>query len=51
MPYNGISPLATDMAELAEQCFRDKDFKDVAYFEPFYLKEFVATVSKNKFGI
>ena len=48
---DGISPLATDMAELAEQCFRDKDFKDVAYFEPFYLKEFVATVSKNKFGI
>ena len=24
------------------------DFKDVAYFEPFYLKEFVATVAKNK---
>jgi tRNA threonylcarbamoyladenosine biosynthesis protein TsaB len=24
------------------------DFCDVAYFEPFYLKEFVATVSKKK---
>ena len=23
-------------------------FEDVAYFEPFYLKEFVATVSKKK---
>jgi universal bacterial protein YeaZ len=48
---DGILPLASDMAELAEQCFRNKEFKDVAYFEPFYLKEFVATVSKNKFGI
>ena len=28
--------------------FRAADFKDVAYFEPFYLKEFVATVSKKK---
>ena len=25
-----------------------KRFEDVAYFEPFYLKEFVATVSKKK---
>ena len=24
------------------------EFQDVAYFEPFYLKEFVATVAKNK---
>jgi tRNA threonylcarbamoyladenosine biosynthesis protein TsaB len=23
-------------------------FEDIAYFEPFYLKEFVATVSKKK---
>lgn len=48
---DGITPLASDMAALAEQCYAEKDFKDVAYFEPFYLKEFVATVSKNKFGI
>ena len=25
-----------------------KRFEDVAYFEPFYLKEFVATISKKK---
>ena len=25
-----------------------KRFEDVVYFEPFYLKEFVATVSKKK---
>ncbi|MBO7607510.1 MAG: tRNA (adenosine(37)-N6)-threonylcarbamoyltransferase complex dimerization subunit type 1 TsaB [Paludibacteraceae bacterium] len=48
---DGIYPLASNMADLAEKCFAKKDFKDVAYFEPFYLKEFVATVSKNKFGI
>ena len=46
-----IHPLASNMADLAEKSFKQKDFKDVAYFEPFYLKEFVATVSKNKFGI
>ena len=28
--------------------YKEKRFKDVAYFEPFYLKEFVATVSKKK---
>ncbi|MBR3519378.1 MAG: tRNA (adenosine(37)-N6)-threonylcarbamoyltransferase complex dimerization subunit type 1 TsaB [Paludibacteraceae bacterium] len=48
---DGIYPLASNMADLAEKSFAEKDFKDVAYFEPFYLKEFVATVSKNKFGI
>ena len=28
--------------------FNEEHFRDVAYFEPFYLKEFVATVSKKK---
>lgn len=28
--------------------FRNKNFADAAYFEPLYLKEFVATVSKKK---
>lgn len=46
-----ICPIASDMAELAEECYAKKEIQDVAYFEPFYLKEFVATVSKNKFGI
>lgn len=41
-------PNATDMAELAEAAYNKKDFVDVAYFEPFYLKEFVATTPKNK---
>ncbi|MDU1889838.1 MAG: tRNA (adenosine(37)-N6)-threonylcarbamoyltransferase complex dimerization subunit type 1 TsaB [Dysgonomonas sp.] len=41
-------PRAADMIELAEEAFENKVFVDVAYFEPFYLKEFVATVPKNK---
>ncbi len=40
-----IHPLAKWMFPLAEQAFNRGDFKDVAYFEPFYLKEFVATQS------
>lgn len=44
----GILPLAENMGEEAERQYKNKEFKDVAYFEPFYLKEFVATVGKNK---
>lgn len=28
--------------------YNEKRFKDIAYFEPFYLKDFVATVSRKK---
>lgn len=41
-------PKASSMLSPAIEAFRKGDFKDVAYFEPFYLKEFVATVSKKK---
>ena len=41
-------PKASSMLAPALAAFRAGDFKDVAYFEPFYLKEFVATVSKKK---
>lgn len=44
----GIRPLAKMMFPLAEKAVALEDYKDVAYFEPFYLKEFVATVSKSK---
>ena len=43
-----VVPLAMDMVELSHAAFNQKKFEDVAYFEPFYLKEFVATVAKNK---
>ena len=43
-----IHPLASEMISLAESYYNEKKFVDTAYFEPFYLKEFVATVAKNK---
>lgn len=36
------------MAELAFERFKNKEFEDVAYFEPYYLKNFVAAPSKVK---
>ena len=45
---DNIHPLATAMTGLAEDAFSKKEFVDTAYFEPFYLKEFQATVAKNK---
>ena len=42
-----IRPLASMMFPLAEKALGQQDFKDVAYFEPFYLKEFVASKPKK----
>ena len=42
-----ILPEAKWMFPLAEKAWLRSDFKDVAYFEPFYLKEFVATKPKK----
>ena len=44
---DGIRPLASMMFPLAEKATAEQDFKDVAYFEPFYLKEFVAGTPKK----
>ena len=41
-------PKASAMLVPAMTALQDGKFQDVAYFEPFYLKEFVATVSKKK---
>ena len=43
----GVCPLARWMFPLAEKALASKDFKDVAYFEPFYLKEFIASTPKK----
>ncbi len=43
----GIYPSARHMAPLAELAMARQEFADVAYFEPYYLKEFVAIKSKN----
>lgn len=44
----GFYPSAKDMTGLSHEIFSRKEFKDVAYMEPFYLKDFVATTPKNK---
>ena len=45
--FTDVHPLAKWMFPLAEKAIAKKDFKDVAYFEPFYLKEFVASTPKK----
>ena len=40
-------PLARHMAKLAQKAFNEEKFENLAYFEPFYLKDFIATVSKK----
>lgn len=40
-------PSAGEMSALSYQKFSDKNFEDVAYFEPFYLKDFLITTSKK----
>ena len=42
-----VRPLARHMFPLAEMAFLRGQFEDVAYFTPFYLKEFVPGVAKN----
>lgn len=44
---SGITPMAKWMSPLAEKAHARGQFEDVAYFEPFYLKEFIATKSRN----
>ena len=41
-------PHASAMAPQAERLFSEGRFEDCAYFEPFYLKQFIATTSKKK---
>ena len=41
-------PKASSMLVPAMAEYKEKRFRDVAYFEPFYLKNFVATASRKK---
>lgn len=45
--FQASEPLAANMAPLAEAAFRAGRFEDLAYFEPFYLKDYVAKISRN----
>ena len=46
--FREAHPMAAQMAPLAEQAYKEGKFENLAYFEPFYLKDFVATVSKKQ---
>ena len=39
---DGFKPSAAYMRSLADSALREHEFVDVAYFEPFYLKDFIA---------
>ncbi len=45
----GVDPLAVDMIALAERAYTMRDFVDLAYSVPVYLKDFVATKPKKLF--
>lgn len=44
---SNIHPSAKYMIKFAEERFKSEKFEDVAYFEPFYLKEFQTTTPKK----
>lgn len=43
-----VAPSARGLARQAQRAFDEGRFEDVAYFEPFYLKDFVVTQSKKR---
>lgn len=45
--YADVVPSARGMARLAEEAFNAGRVEDVAYFEPFYLKDFMVGVAKK----
>jgi tRNA threonylcarbamoyladenosine biosynthesis protein TsaB len=46
--FENFTTSAENMALPAEKAWQQKKFEDVAYFEPYYLKDFVATIPRNK---
>ncbi|MCQ2959132.1 MAG: tRNA (adenosine(37)-N6)-threonylcarbamoyltransferase complex dimerization subunit type 1 TsaB [Bacteroidales bacterium] len=44
---NNIKATAKTIGDIASTMYDNKDFADIAYFEPFYLKEFQATTPKK----
>lgn len=43
----GVCASASHLCELAWEAFQQEKFEDLAYFEPFYLKDFVATKTRK----
>ncbi len=44
---DAILPSAKNMCTLSNKKYSEKKFEDVAYFEPFYLKDFLILTKKN----
>ena len=42
-----FNPLAGYLSDISYSFYLKKEFVDIAYFEPFYLKDFIATTPKN----
>lgn len=47
--HKNFYPSAQFMTSLSDKKFKNKIFEDVAYFEPYYLKEFIAIKPRNLF--
>lgn len=47
----GVKTNAIDLSHIAFAKYKTGDFEDVAYFEPYYLKDFVATPAKKRLGL
>lgn len=47
---NDYFPSSKEMAKLSFKKYTNNDFEDVAYFEPYYLKDFVAGKPKKMFS-
>lgn len=46
--YVEVTPSARGLARLAQQALEEGRTEDIAYFEPFYLKDFVVLTSRKK---
>ncbi len=43
---NDVYPSAKNLMKISHRKFKESNFEDIAYFEPFYLKDFIAGVKK-----
>jgi tRNA threonylcarbamoyladenosine biosynthesis protein TsaB len=46
-----VYPHTDSLAVLSEECYQKKRFENLAYFEPFYLKDFIATIPKRNLPV
>lgn len=44
---NNIKTSAQFMCSLSQEAYENNEFEDIAYFEPFYLKDFIAGIPKK----